>query len=178
MFFGRSDRIRTCDLCNPIATRYQAAPRSDSTFRVPGRLASPPRTRRILARSRANGKPLLHFFFNCLARPASEVRPALLYHGSVATSAPYPPRKRLPGNKELGMYGQAERGLLKGMNPRITLVTVVVVAISLIYGAFYTERLAHGLAARSEEHTSELQSRPHLVCRLLLEKKKDKERAS
>src|SRR5690554_7617038 len=30
--------------------------------------------------------------------------------------------------------------------------------------------------ARSEEHTSELQSRPHLVCRLLLEKKKKKRR--
>src|SRR5256884_6496941 len=30
------------------------------------------------------------------------------------------------------------------------------------------------LAARSEEHTSELQSRLHLVCRLLLEKKKKK----
>src|SRR2546422_10166424 len=29
-------------------------------------------------------------------------------------------------------------------------------------------------AARSEEHTSELQSRLHLVCRLLLEKKKTK----
>src|SRR5690554_7778287 len=28
-----------------------------------------------------------------------------------------------------------------------------------------------GLLDRSEEHTSELQSRPHLVCRLLLEKK-------
>src|SRR2546422_1176566 len=28
------------------------------------------------------------------------------------------------------------------------------------------------VAARSEEHTSELQSRLHLVCRLLLEKKK------
>src|SRR3989442_6712927 len=28
------------------------------------------------------------------------------------------------------------------------------------------------LHCRSEEHTSELQSRPHLVCRLLLEKKK------
>src|SRR2546422_4855523 len=28
-------------------------------------------------------------------------------------------------------------------------------------------------AARSEEHTSELQSRLHLVCRLLLEKKKN-----
>src|SRR6202043_2108841 len=30
--------------------------------------------------------------------------------------------------------------------------------------------------ARSEEHTSELQSRPHLVCRLLLEKKTYKQR--
>src|SRR6266498_4385497 len=30
----------------------------------------------------------------------------------------------------------------------------------------------HG-RVRSEEHTSELQSRPHLVCRLLLEKKKN-----
>ena len=29
--------------------------------------------------------------------------------------------------------------------------------------------------ARSEEHTSELQSRLHLVCRLLLEKKKNKD---
>src|SRR2546422_8573488 len=31
-----------------------------------------------------------------------------------------------------------------------------------------------GLVLRSEEHTSELQSRLHLVCRLLLEKKKKK----
>src|SRR3989442_4798281 len=46
------------------------------------------------------------------------------------------------------------------------------------------KRLSHGfnfdaaytfgkvIDGRSEEHTSELQSRPHLVCRLLLEKKK------
>src|SRR3989442_6146717 len=33
------------------------------------------------------------------------------------------------------------------------------------------ERVAD-FVARSEEHTSELQSRPHLVCRLLLVKKK------
>src|SRR5215510_16114191 len=32
-------------------------------------------------------------------------------------------------------------------------------------------RTPHALVARSEEHTSELQSRGHLVCRLLLEKK-------
>src|SRR5436305_10337960 len=36
------------------------------------------------------------------------------------------------------------------------------------------EAVAAGLGQeRSEEHTSELQSRPHLVCRLLLEKKKN-----
>src|SRR2546422_7964552 len=34
------------------------------------------------------------------------------------------------------------------------------------------ENLISALAGRSEEHTSELQSRLHLVCRLLLEKKK------
>src|SRR5690554_19420 len=35
--------------------------------------------------------------------------------------------------------------------------------------ALATAKINNG---RSEEHTSELQSRPHLVCRLLLEKKK------
>src|SRR3989442_5432832 len=35
----------------------------------------------------------------------------------------------------------------------------------------YAYACSHMLT-RSEEHTSELQSRPHLVCRLLLEKKK------
>src|SRR5690625_5676203 len=37
-------------------------------------------------------------------------------------------------------------------------------------GEAYIEQ---GLDGRSEEHTSELQSRGHLVCRLLLEKKKN-----
>src|SRR2546429_5862149 len=35
-----------------------------------------------------------------------------------------------------------------------------------------TLRLPWSITVRSEEHTSELQSRLHLVCRLLLEKKK------
>src|SRR3989442_2720694 len=34
------------------------------------------------------------------------------------------------------------------------------------------QNMRHVDGSRSEEHTSELQSRPHLVCRLLLEKKK------
>src|SRR5690625_7065350 len=33
------------------------------------------------------------------------------------------------------------------------------------------EVLVHAVVARSEEHTSELQSRGHLVCRLLIDKK-------
>src|SRR5437660_2369356 len=36
----------------------------------------------------------------------------------------------------------------------------------------YEQRSRLSEASRSEEHTSELQSRGHLVCRLLLEKKK------
>src|SRR5690554_7290035 len=36
----------------------------------------------------------------------------------------------------------------------------------------YMNTLFGQATSRSEEHTSELQSRPHLVCRLLLEKKK------
>src|SRR5690554_7365999 len=53
--------------------------------------------------------------------------------------------------------------------------------VSKYKGALWVASLeAHGICApeaeaqipcRSEEHTSELQSRPHLVCRLLLEKK-------
>src|SRR5437870_6307350 len=38
----------------------------------------------------------------------------------------------------------------------------------------FTGAAAVRLHGRSEEHTSELQSRGHLVCRLLLEKKKKK----
>src|SRR5207253_10147864 len=38
------------------------------------------------------------------------------------------------------------------------------------------QRLGAAQEERSEEHTSELQSRGHLVCRLLLEKKKNKKK--
>src|SRR5437870_9721681 len=44
-----------------------------------------------------------------------------------------------------------------------------VVDSSPMYGR--SENVVGDLTTRSEEHTSELQSRGHLVCRLLLEKK-------
>src|SRR5690554_7496850 len=44
-------------------------------------------------------------------------------------------------------------------------------SLNIIFSGRLTARGQRPGAARSEEHTSELQSRPQLVCRLLLEKK-------
>src|SRR2546430_8433314 len=42
-------------------------------------------------------------------------------------------------------------------------------------GQWWQYRHNHALGRRSEEHTSELQSQSNLVCRLLLEKKKNEQ---
>src|SRR2546422_5008248 len=47
-----------------------------------------------------------------------------------------------------------------------------VAVAALEWALFHHDFNVEYVAARSEEHTSELQSRLHLVCRLLLEKKK------
>src|SRR5690554_1055030 len=62
----------------------------------------------------------------------------------------------------------------RGMAIR-TLVVPVLVNASPVHGV---ARMVCTwlIQPRSEEHTSELQSRPHLVCRLLLEKKKKKKK--
>src|SRR3989442_11646846 len=72
--------------------------------------------------------------------------------------------------------------------PRSTLFPYTTLFRSPPAGLLRRKRLAYALLSpgpsevsmasmtpipRSEEHTSELQSRPHLVCRLLLEKKKE-----
>src|SRR5690554_7259044 len=53
---------------------------------------------------------------------------------------------------------------------QFAIMTVVWGIVGMLVGVLIAAQLAW--PARSEEHTSELQSRPHLVCRLLLEKKK------
>src|SRR3989449_2281120 len=54
------------------------------------------------------------------------------------------------------------------------LATSLIVFLERRYGVQHIELMGNDFEAeaRSEEHTSELQSRLHLVCRLLLEKKK------
>src|SRR6266498_4392796 len=60
--------------------------------------------------------------------------------------------------------------------PRSTLFPYTTLFRSVAVSLFGMSRPDYGeirvAGNRSEEHTSELQSRPHLVCRLLLEKKK------
>src|SRR2546422_2443043 len=50
-----------------------------------------------------------------------------------------------------------------------------VVSVARAYSPTMAAKNGGWLRLRSEEHTSELQSRLHLVCRLLLEKKKKKD---
>src|SRR2546422_3461871 len=66
--------------------------------------------------------------------------------------AEYPPT---PRRSRLSLFEQAER----------------------VGGQDASGRVLYRIVKRSEEHTSELQSRLHLVCRLLLEKKKKKIKA-
>src|SRR5690554_5774743 len=61
--------------------------------------------------------------------------------------------------------GMALASQIKGENRHC----VAVIGDGAMTAGMAYEALNHG--GRSEEHTSELQSRPHLVCRLLLEKK-------
>src|SRR5437879_8797819 len=60
------------------------------------------------------------------------------------------------------------------VEPRLKLVRAVVLAgVTALVGLVAYGQVTTTVAARSEEHTSELQSPMYLVCRLLLEKKKE-----
>src|SRR3712207_7755439 len=62
---------------------------------------------------------------------------------------------------------QVQRELIQPMLRSLTQVTLEAAATGVGSGQ------ESGTGGRSEEHTSELQSRQYLVCRLLLEKKKN-----
>src|SRR5206468_7349730 len=65
-------------------------------------------------------------------------------------------------------------GLAVGM--KSTVIPIITLASGIVASYYFAGLYGVAIAAaRSEEHTSELQSRSDLVCRLLLEKKKKKE---
>src|SRR3989449_5993281 len=59
-----------------------------------------------------------------------------------------------------------------GKSFRIMAIDIQTIRDGKIARTYHLENWLSALGQRSEEHTSELQSRLHLVCRLLLEKKK------
>src|SRR3712207_7068557 len=71
--------------------------------------------------------------------------------------------------------GQVERG--EALSLREPVQPTVVSARDLSSPTRVRHRVSPLVHPRSEEHTSELQSRQYLVCRLLLEKKKSSRRA-
>src|SRR2546422_5586827 len=83
---------------------------------------------------------------------------------------------RRPPRSTLFPYTTLFRSVVgKRGDEEVELAVAIVIADADAHGRLRTALLIDGEATevRSEEHTSELQSRLHLVCRLLLEKKKN-----
>src|SRR2546429_2451636 len=79
---------------------------------------------------------------------------------------------RRPPRSTLFPYTTLFRSVTAIESRGITIVILLYTA--LLMGAVFVHAGNVWCDTRSEEHTSELQSRLHLVCRLLLEKKKNK----
>src|SRR2546422_3864558 len=97
---------------------------------------------------------MLSFFFLMIRRPPR------------STLFPYTTLFRSPSRDRLELHRDVHIGERPGGSHD---------DVELVLGRALYEHLL--TARRSEEHTSELQSRLHLVCRLLLEKKKNNTRA-
>src|SRR5207253_10070713 len=73
----------------------------------------------------------------------------------------------------INFFSELKPGGLKDDGPAVATQTALTTTqLEALRMVLAKEVAAERDAARSEEHTSELQSRGHLVCRLLLEKKK------
>src|SRR5690625_517506 len=83
------------------------------------------------------------------------------------------PGDKLPAIAKMAeSYQVSQASIREALN---SLKVLDVIHVKHGQGSFINEHMPLGFE-RSEEHTSELQSRGHLVCRLLLEKKKRNKR--
>src|SRR5690625_7012514 len=85
----------------------------------------------------------------------------------------------LMGNADTLMLSQYSDESVAAVGVSNQILSVIIVMFGFVaQGAavLIAQNLGAEKEKRSEEHTSELQSRGHLVCRLLLEKKNNKER--
>src|SRR5206468_10534392 len=103
------------------------------------------------------------FFFN---DPSTTELSTLSLHDALPISA-RPPRRRVSPAKP----GAAEWEAARRKRKVIVIAASALIPLALLVG-FPVVRTLMSRRFRSEEHTSELQSRSDLVCRLLLEKKK------
>src|SRR3712207_7644982 len=107
---------------------------------------------------------MLFFFFLMIRRPPRST----LFPYTTLFRSPRPDGGRDEPDDTTGSYALEARGALRrvaGLSTELADVTEVE------YRQLRLERVVL-VGVRSEEHTSELQSRQYLVCRLLLEKKK------
>src|SRR5437870_6662222 len=102
----------------------------------------------------------------------------------IGRSFPLPPARKERLNESLSagerpICFRSERPVLPRLGPGLRTVPGIQVGCGRLIGPepsprsrhlFDLTSVYHNRGARSEEHTSELQSRGHLVCRLLLEK--------
>src|SRR3712207_6847589 len=92
---------------------------------------------------------------------------------AVSSFLPHPPPTGVAGPAYSTAHGARERAVGGPVFPRGRAMRLPwLAARGTVGGAGGDRRAASMLRRRSEEHTSELQSRQYLVCRLLLEKKK------
>src|SRR3989442_10889309 len=90
--------------------------------------------------------------------------------GSIGASSD--PSRVWPGHHLPGRMGGERRTVLNLSVVRVMPEQNLVLVRGAVPGANGSlVMIRKSVKLRSEEHTSELQSRPHLVCRLLLEKK-------
>src|SRR5258705_3815643 len=101
---------------------------------------------------------MIFFFFLMIRRPPRST----LFPYTTLFRSWYSTKGKLVGSILLGLYD--EKGLLHHVGYTSSIPSAERTAI--------TKKLSALIEPRSEEHTSELQSLRHLVCRLLLVKKK------